>query len=189
LRLLNAGDEILEGLDVQLNSLDTGCIRVFGQGTYVPRLEPGQAQARHFQASFQSSGDVYVVLRGRGDGQEFYWESAGIPIQVGGQPAELVSLLALSEPRARLGEPIRCEATIRGLVTSVSLVLEFWAEMPSGESRSLAKEGIGRLGAGEEGRYMAEITPTEQGLYVLHAYLYQDARRIGHRVEYLSIAL
>jgi hypothetical protein len=78
---------------------------------------------------------------------------------------------------------------VRGLVTSVSLVLEFWAEVPSGEFRSLAKEGMGRLAAGEEARHTVEITPGEQGLYVLHAYLYQGARRIGHQIEYLSIAL
>jgi hypothetical protein len=189
LRLKNVGDQVLSGLEVKLESLDTGCIRVFGRGTDLPRLEPGQEQMRDFQASLRGTGEVYVSIEGDINGERFHWETPSMSIQVGGQPAELVSLFALGEPRARLGEPITCEATVRGLVTNVSLVLEFWAEMPSGELRSLAKEGIGRLVEGEQARFTTEITPREQGLYVLHAYLYHGARRIGHRVEYLSIAL
>lgn len=189
LRLTNIGDQVLSGLDIQLNSLDTGCIRVLGQSTYLLRIEPGQEQVRDFQASILNTGEVYVSIEGDSDGEHFHWEAPSIPVRVGGLPAELVSFFALSEPEAPLGEPITCEATVRGLVTSASLVLEFWAETPDGELRSLDKTGIGRLAEGEQSRYTVTLTPREQGIYVLHAYLYQGARRIGHRVEYLSIAL
>lgn len=188
-RLKNVGEEALYGLGVSLESLDTGCIRVLGKGTDLMRLEPGQEQIREFQTSIQGTGEVYVSIKGDVEGERFEWEAPATTIRLGGQPAELVSLFALSEQRARLGEPITLEATIEGLVTSVSLVLEFWVEMPNGEFRSLAKEGIGRLAEGEQVGRTVQITPQEQGLYVFHAYLYQGAHRIGHRIEYLSIAL
>jgi hypothetical protein len=189
LRLRNIGEQALSEADVKLESLDTGCVRILGREAPLSRMEPGQEQRLDFQASIQATGEVYATLEGDLDGERLRWETPNLRIQVGGQPAELVSFLALNEPRARVGDPITCEATIRGLATSTSLVLEFWAEMPSGEFRSLAKEGIGRLAEGEQAHFTTEIAPREQGLYVLHAYLYHGAQGIGHRVEYLSIAL
>jgi len=189
LRLKNLGTSTLTDLDVQLNSLDTYSIRVLGTGTSVPRLDPGEEEARRFQTSVERTAEVYASLDGRKDGEPFHWASAGIRLVVDEQPAELVSLFALTEPYATPGEPITCEAIVRGLATTVSLVLEFWVETPHGEFQSLAKEGIGKLAEGQERRYHFEITPDEAGIYVLHAYLYEGAWRIGHQIEYLSIAL
>lgn len=31
--------------------------------------------------------------------------------------------------------------------------------------------------------------PEDQGIYVIHAYLFDDTRRIGHERDYLSIAV
>jgi hypothetical protein len=189
LRLRNIGDGVLTDIDARLNSLDTYSIRIMGTGTFVPRLEAGEEIRRHFQASIEGTAEVYASLDGRRDRVPFHWESASIRLVVDEQPAELVSLFALTEPEARLGEPIACEATVRGLTPTSTLVLEFWAETPRGELRSLAKEGIGKLAAGQERRYRFDITPDEEGIYLLHAYLYEGAWRIGHQMEYLSIAL
>jgi hypothetical protein len=38
-------------------------------------------------------------------------------------------------------------------------------------------------------RRTVEMTPDEEGLYVLHAYLYDGPERIGHEIEHLSISL
>lgn len=189
LSLKNIGNRELKDLDVRLNSLDTYSILVRGLGELIPTLEPGEEEELPFHVSAQTTGRVYVVLNGRKNGRRFHWESPEIFIRVGEQPAELVSLFALTEPHARLGEPIKCEATVRGLIASAGLVWEFWAEVPGGEFKSLAKGGVGALDAGEEARYTFEITPDREGIYVLHAYLYQGARRIDHRTEYLSISL
>lgn len=189
LRLKNLGNSTLTDLDVRLNSLDTYSIRIFDTGSFVPQIDSGEEEVRHLQASVQSTAEVYASLDGRRNGEPFHWESAGIRLVVDEQPAELVSLFALTEPHAMLGEPITCEATVRGLTATVSLVLEFWVETPRGELRSLAKEGVGKLAEGQERRYRFEITPDEGGIYILHAYLYEGAWRIGHQVEYLSIAL
>jgi hypothetical protein len=187
--LHNTGDQTLQDLSIGLHSLDTYAIHVMGTGTYIAELPSGSEEVRYFQGSFQASGELYISADGQFDGDGFHWESPGITVQVGGQPAELVSLLALREPHARLGEPIKIEARVRGLVTSLNLVLEFWAETPSGEMRSLDKLGIGELLAGEDKAFQQEIIPDEQGVYILHGYLYQGPQRIGHRTEYLSISL
>ena len=189
LTLHNVGDQELEDLSVVLHSLDTYAINVMGTGTYVAQLPPDSEEIRYFQGSFQGTGELYISVDGQSDGKAFHWESPGITVQVGRQPAELVSLLALREPHARFGDPIKIEATVRGLATSLNLVLEFWVETPSGEMRSLDKLGIGELLAGEDKAFQQEITPDEEGIYILHAYLYQGPRRIGHRTEYLSVSL
>jgi hypothetical protein len=189
LRLRNTGEEELTRLDVRLNTLDTYRVDVYGTGTFIQSLEPGEVVEVPFQIAVNGLGDVYATLDGWRDDQPFHWESGHIPITAGRKVAELVSLFALTEPRAPLGEPIEVEATVRSLEVNSQLVVEFWSETPSGESLSLAKEGLGNVSAGEEMRVTTEFTPTEEGMYVLHAYLYDGLNRIGHRTEHLSISL
>jgi len=52
----------------------------------------------------------------------------------------------------------------------------------------LDKRGI-RLGHGEEAHYRQTFTPEEEGIYILHAYLFEGPRRIDHRREYVSVSL
>lgn len=189
LTLENVGEKELGNLAINLYSADTYCVMVVGTGAFVPSLAPGEAASLPFQISAQATGELYVSLDGRSDGEPFHWESPDLSLAVGGQPAELVSFVALKAPRARLGEPLVFEATVRGLVESANLVVEFWVETPEGEFLSLAKEGLGILAEDEVMRRTVEFAPEEEGLYLLHAYLYQGARRIGHKVEYLSITL
>jgi hypothetical protein len=67
------------------------------------------------------------------------------------------------------------------------LLLEFWANTPSGEFQHLATVETTPLHAGEEARYAAEVTPEEKGSYTIYAYLYDDGRRIGRRTEYVYV--
>ncbi|HDQ71516.1 MAG TPA: hypothetical protein ENN19_05395 [Chloroflexi bacterium] len=187
--LQNVGEDELKGLDVNVYSLDTYAIMVMGTGALIPILKQGQEETRNFQVSAEMTGEIYVAFDGFRDGARFHWETPAISIQVDGQPAELVRLLVLSEPYAPLGEPITCEAHVRGLTKSENLVLEFWVETPSETFESPDKMGLGILEEGEEERRTFEITPEEEGIYILHAYLYQGARRIGHQTAYLSISL
>jgi hypothetical protein len=43
------------------------------------------------------------------------------------------------------------------------------------------------LSFGEEVRYSAEITPEEEGLYTIYAYLFDSGRRIGRKVDYVYV--
>ena len=43
------------------------------------------------------------------------------------------------------------------------------------------------LEAAKEVRYGVEITPQEEGMYTLYAYLYDGARRIGHELEHVRV--
>jgi len=130
LNVENIGEQDLTGLDVRLNSLDSYAINVYGSGTYVPLLKPGEEQTLPFQVAVDATGGVYVTMDGWAGGEPFHWESADIPIVARTEIARLVSFFALTKPPVRLGEPIECEATVRGLTETGELVLEFWVDPP-----------------------------------------------------------
>jgi hypothetical protein len=183
LSLKNTGGEDLTHLDVRLNSLDAYSITIYGTGSYVSSLGPGQESVLPFQVQANATGRVYVSLDGFQDGEPFHWESPDMRLKVGQELAELVSLFALTQPYPPAGEQIKCEATLLGLVPSRGLRLEFWAETPSAEFEELGTVETKDLSGGEVARYAAEVTPEEKGLYTIHAYLYHGTRRIGHEIE------
>lgn len=183
LRLKNVGEQNLIGLDAKLNSLDAYNIYVYGTGTYVAVLKPGEEQIVPFQTLATASGQVYASLDGWQGAALFHWESPPIAVNVGNDVAKLVSLFALTQPYPHKGERIRFEAVLRGSSQSGQLRLEFWAEMPSGEFIELGKVETEALSTNEEARYSAEITAEEGGMYTIYAYLYDGARRIGHELE------
>ena len=187
LTLRNVGTEELARLDVRLNSLDAYSISVYGNGSAISLLRPNEEEMISFQVLANSTGSLYVTLDGWRGEQPFHWESPGMLMRVGKAMAELTSLFALTEPYPRLGETIRCEATLRGLATSEGLTLEVWAASPSGEFEELATIETPELSAGEEISYWAELTPEEEGLYTIYAYLYDQSRRIGYRVEHVFV--
>lgn len=189
LELKNVGEEKLVNLDVRLNSLDAYNIEVQGNGLHIEALQPDEEETWPVQVWIEGSGSVYATIDGRRAEEPFHWESPPMRLSATGERAEIMSLFALSRPHARLGEPIACEATVRGIEFSQGLILEFWVETPRGEFKSLAKEGLDALGPGEVVRHTFEVTPKEEGIYALHAYLYDGPHRIGHRREYLSISL
>lgn len=189
LTLQNIDEETLSRLDVRLNSLDSYSISVYGTGQYVARLKPQGKTALAFQVSANATGGVYVTIDGWKGGDFFHWETPAIPVLVSQDAAELVSLFALSEPRAELGEPIECEATVRSIILSSGLEIEFWLETPGGALLSLAKMPVKTMQPEEIARYSVEIEPETEGIYILHAYLYDGRQRIDHATEYISISL
>ena len=187
LRLKNIGVEDLTALDVKLNSLDAYSIGVLGTGSYISILKQNEEREIPFQISANRTGSLYITLDGWKDGERFHWESPGILVTVGKEVAELTSLFAMTEPYSLIGEKIRIESTLRSLTQSTGLSLEIWADSPSGEFEELAIVETKSLDAGEEATYSAEITPDEEGLYTVYAYLYDNARRIGREVEYVYV--
>ena len=187
LRLKNVGETNLIGLEVKLNSLDAYDIYVYGTGSYVASLKPGQEEIVPFQTLATATGRVYASLDGWWGAALFHWESPRISLKVGEDVADLVSLFALTQPYLHRGEQIRFEAVLRGSSQSERLRLEFWAETPSGEFIELAKIETQALSENEQARYSAEITPEEEGMYTLYAYLYDGARRIGHELEQVYV--
>ena len=187
LSLRNIGAQELTGLDVNLNSLDAYSISVLGTGSYVAMLGPDESLELPFQVSADRTGRVYVTLDGWQDGERFHWESPEIPVTVGAEAAELVSLFAMTEPHPVVGEAVRCEATVRGLSETRGLGLEFWADTPGGAFEELAIVDTKPLGEGEEVTYSAQITADEDGLYTIYAYLYDGIRRIGRKFETIYV--
>jgi hypothetical protein len=184
----NISEDLLTGLNVRLNSLDTYAIEVLDDAQFVRSLAPDEGKELHYQVAAERSGGIYLSVDGRWAGEPFHWESPSRRIAVGNEVAELVSVFALSEPHPRRGEPVTIEATLRGLTTSSGLILEFWVETPSGESISVDKTATDLLNVGETATYKSdEFVPEEEGIYVIHAYLFDVTRRIGHKTDYLSI--
>jgi hypothetical protein len=174
-------------LDIRLNSLDAYSISPYEAGSYLAEIKPAEERTLPFRVSAVRSGRVYISVDGWRGLESFHWESPSILITVGEPVADLVSLFAMTEPYPPPNRTIRVEARIRGVVKSENLALELWADKPSGELEELASIETKQLAPGEEVDYAAEITPQQEGLYSIYAYLYDGATRIGHQVEYVYV--
>jgi len=189
LKLKNIGSETLMDLDIQLHSLDTYNLTVygtglFGAGHYLPDLLSNEEKEMAFRVNAIGSANVYVTIKGRWAGSRYFtWESGRTNLKLSEEKAEIGRLLVLSNPYTEIGKTISAEATIKGLRESEGLKLEFWVENPSGKSEEQATIDIKDLPVGEEARYTAEFTPKETGYYTIYAYLYDGWRRIGYKIE------
>ena len=185
LRLKNISKEILRGLDIQLHSLDTYYLTVYGTGFY--RMYLGSDKEEKdlvFQVNVLGSADVYVTIRARKEGGDYFvWESGWTHIYLDEEKADLERLAVLSHPYTTIGKTLSAEATVKGLRKGTGLKLEFWVETPSGKFEEQAKIDIKELSAGEEARYTAEFTPNETGDYTVYAYLYDGQKRIAYKTE------
>jgi hypothetical protein len=187
LSLKNVGSEDLTMLDGRLSSLDEYCITVDGHGIYVSALRPGEERALTFRVFAHGTGSVRASLDGWEDGKSFHWESPPMLLTVSIMKADLVSLFAMTEPYPPIGERIKIEATIRGLAETEGLDLEFWAETPSLDFVELADITTKDLSPAEDVQYETEITPEEEGLYTIYAYLYDGSSRIGRKEEHVYV--
>jgi len=190
LKLKNIGNKTLKNLDVELHSLDTYCLTVygaglFGLGHYLQDLGSNEEKEMVFRVNAIGSADAYATIKGRRDGKPFWWESGWTHISVIEEKAQIGRLLVLSNPYTIIGKTISAEATIKGLQKSTGLKLEFWVETPSGKFEEQATIDIKDLPVGEEARYTAEFTPKETGYYTIYAYLYDGWARIGYKTESL----
>jgi hypothetical protein len=149
----------------------------------VPARERRHERLIPFQVIADATASVCASVDGWREGAHFHWESPYLVLTVGEDVAELISLFAMAQPYPPLGRRLRCEASVRGLEYSEDLQLEFWAQTPGGEFEELGNVQIKQLSPGEKASCSAEITPQEQGLYVITAYLYDDGRRIGRKVK------
>jgi hypothetical protein len=188
LRLTNRGSVDLRHLAVQLNALDTYSVDVHGTGHYLDVLRVDEEKQIPFQVDVKARGRVYVTLDGHRDGEKLHWESPGLQIRVQGEIAELVSFFAMTEPYPLQGDALTCELKIRALGVSRNLVVEFWVETPRGEFRSLDKRGTEVLEPGTVSEETVTFTPDEEGIYIIHAYLFDGARRIDHLTDSVSVS-
>jgi hypothetical protein len=192
LKLKNIGNKTLEDLDVQLHSVDTYNLTVFGSwlytgGYHIANLGPKKENNMVFRVNAKGSAEAYATIRGRKDGKYFWWESGWMNIHVSDEKAYLESLLVLSNPYTTIGKTLSAEATIKGLRENGGLKLEFWVETPAGKNEQQAAIDIKKLSKGEEARYTAEFTPKETGRYSVYAYLYDGWRRIDQKRYYIFV--
>jgi hypothetical protein len=183
LRLKNVGSETLQGLDVKLHTLDSYSIRVLGTGEYFSSLAPEEQATGSFQVEATVTSEVYVSVSGSTSKGPFSMDSPWATIEVTGNAAELISIFAMTMPYTPIGKAVRVEARVKGLRYSENLDLEFWARKPSGDVVELARIDIQKLSGGEEQRYSAEITPKEEGFYIIHGYLYDNYKRVGLKTD------
>ena len=193
LKLKNISKDTLRGVDVQLHSLDTYYLTVygtwwgFGSGQYFKELKPNEEVELVFRINALGSADVYATIMSHIYEKYFWWESGWTHIYVSEEKAELERLLVLSHPYTQIGKTLSAEATVKGLRKGTGLKLEFWVEDPLGKSEKQATTEIKELSAGEEARYTAEFTPKETGYYSIYAYLYDGWQRIGHKTNYIYV--
>lgn len=188
LKIKNIGKETLKDLDVQLHSVDTYNLTVYGTwwsggGKHITELGENEESEVAFRVNAIGSADVYATLKGRRDGYFFWWESAWTNLHASNEIAKISHLLVLSNPYTTIGKTISAEATVKGLRKGGGLKLQFWVETPSGRNEQQASIDIKDLPVGEEARYTAEFTTKETGYYTIYAYLYDGWIRIGYKIE------
>jgi len=188
LKVKNIGKTKLMNLDVQLNSLDSFYINPIDEREYIYELDPNEETKIPFQVKATATTNVYISVESSTDeGHPLFVESPSINVRVGFNPAEIQSMFALSEPYPVPKETIKCESNIIGLKESGELDLEFWAETPTGTFEELATMKTKSIKPGEIAKYSAEITPEDEGLYEIHAYLHDGNRRIDHKTDSLYV--
>lgn len=106
LTIENVGDEIIEELDVRLNSLDSYYLWIYGTGEYIASLAPEEEVSIPFQVSANGTTEVYASLSGERGGEYFYWESPNIKIKVGEEAAEIRSIFVLTHPYTTIGKTL-----------------------------------------------------------------------------------
>ncbi len=190
LKLKNFGSDTLKDLDVQLHSLDSYNLSVYGTwwagaGHYIPDLGPNEEKEVIFRVNAVGSANVYATIKSLKDGRYFWWESSWTYLRLSEEKAEIERLLVLSNPYTTIGKTISAEATIKGLRESAGLKLEFWVETPSGKNEQQAAIDIKDLPVGEEAMYSAQFTPKETGNYTIYAYLYDEWMRISYKTDFI----
>jgi len=183
LKLKNVGSKTITDLDVQLYSTDTYHMAVNGTGHHLDELKPNGERNLVFRVNAHASVDVHAVINAWKDDKYFWWDSGWMYVRVGTEKAELERLLVLSHPYTPIGKTVEAEATIKGLLKSSDLKLEFWLDTPSGKWEEMANIKAKNLSAGEEAQYSAEFTPNETGYYTVNAYLYDGWKIIGTKTQ------
>lgn len=177
----NVSTDELTQLDVQLHSLDSYFIGIYGTGSYVSELNPEETRSIPFQITAHGTSSVYVTVTGYRDGVYFYWESPIEEIKVGAEVAELENLFVLSHPYTAIGKTLEIEAIIRAVTGGKKLELSYWVDTRSGSFEKIADIETKVLEEGEEVRYSAEFTPDETGIHEIYAYLYDGTTLLGRK--------
>ena len=120
------------------------------------------------QADAHGTTALYFSIRYYKEGGSFHWDSPWIRNKVLGEVAELEGIL-VSNTYGVIGRELEAEATIKGLVNSNGLDLQFSVDTPSGEHEELLEIKTKKLSPGEEASYTTKITPKEVGYYTVYA--------------------
>ena len=188
LRIKNIGKSKLLNLDVQLNSLDSYYLKGINDSEFIYELEPDEETKIPFKVKATATSSVYVSVESMTeDGKPLFVESPSVTIRIGYVPAEIRTMFVLTRPYPVPEETIKCESTIIGLKRSNELNLEFWADTPSEKFELLASMKTKQFDAGEIGKYSAEITPEDEGVYEIHAYLYDGDKRVDHKTDTIFV--
>ena len=138
LDLKNVSIDVMTQLDIQLHSLDSYFINVYGTGSYVSKLESNETRSIPFQIAAHGSSNLYVTLTGYRDGVYFYWETPMEKIRVRAEVAEIKNLFVLTHPYTSIGKTIEVEAIIKAITGGKTLELSFWVDTRTGTFEKIA---------------------------------------------------
>ena len=138
LQLKNNGRNKLRILNVMMHSRDSLQISFCYPGDFIATLRPNGVENLNFEVNADGTTEVYASVIGQKNGDHFYWDSPWIRIEVTGELAELESMF-VSSHYGTIGNELEVEATVRGIGNTEGLILEFWADTPSGKYEELAK--------------------------------------------------
>ncbi len=187
LTLKNIGQETLRNLDIRLNSVDTLGLEIRDSSKYLPLLLPNDEISLYFRVNVHFSTPVYVSLTGHRDDQLFYWETPTMLIKISTQVAEIVSLVAVKEPKPVVGNTIECVASISAEDYVEDLDLETWLEAPDGEIEEVEVIAIDKLEPEELKEHIVEFVPEKEGIYMVKSQLFKGIRRLSSKTDYVFV--
>ncbi|MBN1682649.1 hypothetical protein JW865_03755 [Candidatus Bathyarchaeota archaeon] len=179
--LKNVSTDVMTQLDIQLHSLDSYFINVYGSGSYVSNLEQNETRSIPFQIAAHGSSNIYVTITGYRDGVYFYWETPMEKIRVRAEVAEIKNLFVLTHPYTSIGKTIEVEAIIKAITGGKTLELSFWVDTRTGTFEKIADIKTKILEKDEEVRYSTEFIPKETGIHEIYAYLYDGTTLLGRK--------
>ena len=187
LKLKNTGTEILYNADIRLNSLDTYGLEIEQSSSFIPEMKTNEEKFLFFKIRISATTPVYITINGIKEDTPFYWESPSIKVYLSEDSAELVSLFAQRNEHILVGDSIKCEATVKSKIPSKDIILDIWTESPEGLVEDIETIGVDELEAKKTKKYVIKFSPNTEGIYTVHAELFDGVKRISKRVDQVFV--
>lgn len=185
--LKNLSNDTITNLDIKLHSIDPYFVSVLGTGKYIPEILPGEEKTTPFQIEATISTELFVTIDGIRSGEDFFWDSPTVEIDVGVTSARLRNVFALTHPHVGVEDAVEAEAIVEGVEGGEDLNLTFWMDAPSSHKK-IGKADIESLEPGEVIKRSVEVTPQESGMHKIIAYLYEGTKYIGKKSDTIWVS-
>lgn len=186
-RVKNVGGENLENVDIRLNSNDTLALHVYDNSRYIEILRPDEEAIFFFRVNALLNARMYISLDSFFDDEYYYWESLPVRFNVGDRMIEIIELDLNEKKRPIIKNKVEIFTTLFTTLPVESVVLQLWIENPQGDIEELKTIEIEDLDEEVTQEFRSTFVPEDKGPYIVHAYLYDEGRRIDYMSDLIYV--